>query len=276
VNGDGEALIRMQGIVKAFGGRTVLDGLDLCALRGERLALIGPSGSGKSTILRILMTLESPDRGRVEIAGDAAEWRDEGSAPTAAEIERLRRHCGIVFQQFHLFPHLTAEENVALAPLVVQRRPAEEARGTARKWLERVGLGDRLGARPHQLSGGEKQRVAIARALAPDPDVLLLDEITSALDPERIGEVLEVIEELALDASRTFVLVTHQMRFAHRVAGRVLFLEEGRIVESGPPEQVLEDPADPRTRRFLSSLLEGRGEGPRPSATGSASPSPSR
>jgi len=252
-------LIHIQGLSKRFGALIVLDALDLSVAAGERLAIIGPSGSGKSTLLRILMTLTTPDAGRVQIADDAL-WQQGArlDAEGARAQHRARRRVGMVFQHFNLFPHLSALRNVALAPQHVLGLDKAAAESRARKLLERVGLGDKADHWPKQLSGGQKQRVAIARALALEPDVLLLDEITSALDTELVGEVVQVVRDLTTDSATTMMLVTHQLSFARAVATRLLFMEHGRIVESGTPEAVLDHPQEARTQAFLGAMAAHR------------------
>lgn len=248
-------LLRIRGLHKRFGELVVLDGLDLDLAPGERLAIIGPSGSGKSTLLRIAMTLERPDAGSVAI-GDTALWRDGPrlSGRDRTVQHQARRRVGMVFQHFNLFPHLTALGNVALAARCVLGLSRAEAETRARTLLERVGLADKASHWPKQLSGGQKQRVAIARALALDPDLLLLDEITSALDPELVGEVVQVVRDLTSDTATTMILVTHQLGFARAVATRLMFMEHGRIVEEGAPEAVLDNPQQERTRAFLGAM----------------------
>jgi ABC-type polar amino acid transport system ATPase subunit len=246
----GEAA-RFEGVTKRFGTTEVLRGVDLVVARGETVAVIGPSGGGKTTLLRLLDGLEWRDGGRLEVLGVEVPPGE----PEAREGERfwrpLRRRVALVFQALHLHPHLTALEQVALAPERVVGRPREEARRAARALLDRVGLAEKAESRPAALSGGQQQRVAIARALATDPDLVLFDEPTSALDPEVTGEVLAVLRDLALAHERAFVIVTHQYDFAREAADRVAFLEDGRVLEAGPAERVLDDPAHPRTRAFL-------------------------
>lgn len=247
--------VTMAGLGKRFGDLVVLDGLDLVVEPGERLAIIGPSGSGKSTLLRIAMTLERPDAGSVAV-GDTRLWSDGPRLDRAgrAEQARARRRVGMVFQHFNLFPHLSARDNVALAPRKVLGLDRATARDRAQALLDRVGLGDQGDHWPRQLSGGQKQRVAIARALAMEPDVLLLDEITSALDPELVGEVVQVVRDLAETSGTTMFLVTHQLGFARAVATRLLFMEHGRIVEEGVPAEVLDRPREARTAAFLGAM----------------------
>lgn len=244
-------VIRMRDVRKEFGDLVVLDGLDLDVDRSETIALIGPSGSGKSTILRVLMTLERIDGGSVEVDGE-----DVWGTPTRAHLRKIRGKLGMVFQQYNLFPHLTVLRNVTEAPIHVRGESKEDAREHAIELLRKVGMDDKVDAYPAQLSGGQKQRVAIARALAMRPAIMLFDEITSALDPELVGEVLGVLRNLAAERNVTMMLVTHQMDFAGEVADRVVFMDGGRVVEQGPPGQVLENPQEERTQAFLRKLDE--------------------
>ena len=244
---DGGPVLRAEGIIKRFGAHEVLHGIDLEVARGEVVAVIGPSGSGKSTLLRCLNLIEVPTAGRVWIGGDEITAR-------RAPVDAIRSRVGMVFQTFNLFPHLSVCRNVALGPERVRRLPAGQAEARARELLARVGLGDRAEAPPSALSGGQQQRVAIARALAMDPELMLFDEATSALDPELVGEVLGVMRELA-ETGMTMVVVTHEISFAREVCDRVLFMDEGLVVESGPPGIVLSDPREERTRRFLARVL---------------------
>jgi polar amino acid transport system ATP-binding protein len=248
----GDAAVTVTELRKRFGERVVLDGVSLDVRGGETVALIGPSGGGKSTLLRCLNGLSSFDAGEVRVgphAIGAAESQRRGPAVVAA-----RRLLGMIFQDFQLFPHLTAIQNVIEAPVRVLGRPKEEARERAKTLLHRVGLGGHTEHYPAQLSGGQKQRVAIARALAMEPRGLLCDEITSALDPELKGEVLDVVADLKRDGL-TLLLVTHEIGFASRAADRVVVLADGRIIEQGPPGEVLERPAHERTRQFLSRVF---------------------
>lgn len=250
--------IRLREIRKSYGELTVLDGIDLEIQRGAKVAIIGPSGSGKSTLLRLLMTLEQPDSGRIEIDGQSMWTKEQAGTEVPADethLQQVRGKIGMVFQHFNLFPHLTALDNVALAPRLVARTARTTANEQARELLDRVGLGDKADIYPSRLSGGQKQRVAIARALAMSPHVMLFDEVTSALDPELVGEVLAVLRQLAHESDMTMLLVTHEMRFAREISDRVLFFEQGRIVEDSPPEQMFQNPANPRTREFLDSVL---------------------
>jgi polar amino acid transport system ATP-binding protein len=241
------AMIEIHGLHKSFGSVEVLRGIDLAVAAGEVVCVIGPSGSGKSTLLRCVNLLEEPTAGRILVEGTEVTDPD-------CDIDAVRRHIGMVFQQFNLFPHLTALNNVAIAQRRVVRRPKDEAERIARENLARVGLGDRAGAYPAQLSGGQQQRVAIARALAMGPKVMLFDEPTSALDPELVGDVLGVMRALA-ETGMTMLVVTHEMSFAREVADRVVFMDGGVIVEQGTPAQVIGDPAHERTRTFLSRVL---------------------
>ena len=242
------SVIRVEGLRKAHGARQVLRGIDAEVNEGETIALVGPSGAGKSTFLRCLNGLTSFDDGTAQVAGLALAPR---TAPDAPALRALRARVGMVFQSFNLFPHLSAVENVSLAPLHVRREAAGLARARAVELLARVGLADRAEARPAQLSGGQQQRVAIARALAMQPEVLLLDEPTSALDPEMRGEVLAVLRDLAR-TGMTMLVVTHEMGFARAAASRVWVFDEGRLVEDGPPAQVCDSPRSERARAFFA------------------------
>lgn len=242
------SLLSVRGLAKSYGARRVLDAIDLDVAEHEVVALIGPSGSGKSTLLRCLNLLEPLDDGQILL--DGVDISDPRVDPDVA-----RRSMGVVFQAFNLFPHLTVLANITLAPRVVHGTDRHTADTEARTLLERVGLADKATAYPDTLSGGQQQRVAIARALAYRPRLLLLDEITSALDPELVGEVLALVRDLAT-AGRTIVMATHEMGFAKQVADRVCFLDDGRLVEQGPPDQVLGSPVHPRTRQFLSRIID--------------------
>ncbi len=239
--------IRAEGLTKSFGATTVLHDVDLDVAPGEVVCVIGPSGSGKSTLLRCLNLLERPTSGRVFL-GD-----DELTAP-GAPVDALRRRLGMVFQSFNLFPHRTVIDNVTMAPTTVLGIDRATARARGLAMLGRVGLADRADEHPARLSGGQQQRVAIARALAMEPEAMLFDEVTSALDPELVKDVLAVMRALA-EGGMTMVVVTHEMGFAREVGDRVVFMDGGRIVEQGPPGQVLEAPTHERTRRFLSRVL---------------------
>jgi ABC-type polar amino acid transport system ATPase subunit len=245
---DGPMLV-LDDVHKSFGTLEVLRGISMSVGQGDVVCVIGPSGGGKSTLLRCINLLEPPQRGRIVLEG-----HDITSA-TKDELNFVRRRIGMVFQQFNLFPHKTALENVTLAQVTVLDRSREEARAKGRALLERVGLADKMDEYPERLSGGQQQRVAIARALAMDPHVMLFDEVTSALDPELIKEVLDVMRELAAEGM-TMVVVTHEMHFAGDVADRVVFIDQGVVAEEGTPEQVLEEPRQERTRQFLGAVLE--------------------
>jgi polar amino acid transport system ATP-binding protein len=239
--------IRLEGIHKSFDGLEVLKGIDLTLDEHQVVCLIGASGSGKSTLLRCINLLEQVEAGRIWIHG--AEITVQG-----VDRNAVRRQVGIVFQAFNLFPHMTVLGNVSLAPIKVLKQGRAAAEANARELLARFGLAEKAGDYPDRLSGGQQQRVAIVRALAMDPDVLLLDEITSALDPELVAEVLDVIRGLA-EQGMTMVIATHEMSFARDIADRVSFLDEGRILEEGPPEQIFSAPTQERTRRFLDRII---------------------
>jgi len=254
-----EALVSMRGIRKSYGDRTILESIDLDVGAREKVALIGPSGSGKTTILRLAIGLVKPDAGTIRIAGDYL-WHEEGPQglhPTGERHARkVRRSVGIVFQQFNLFPHMTALENVREPLVHVLGLPREDGDARAIELLCDVGLQDHLKKRPAQLSGGQQQRVAIARSLALRPKVMLFDEVTSALDPELVGEVLRVVRKLAHDSDMSMLIVTHEISFAAEIADRVLMFDAGKIVEEGTPRQVLKNPSNPRTQQFLRAVLE--------------------
>ena len=241
------ALLQIEGLSKSFGAHEVLSGVSLDLAEGEAIALSGPSGSGKSTLLRCVNRLEQPNGGRILF---------EGAEVTAkSDLCAIRARMGMVFQHFNLFTHMTVLQNVIEAPVQVLRTPRERAVAEARQLLARVGLAEKEGAYPAQLSGGQKQRVAIARCLAMAPRLLLLDEITSALDPELVGEVLQVIRDLAAQGM-TMLIVTHEMGFAREVADRVVFMDQGRIIEQAPPAELFGRPQHPRLRQFLRAVLE--------------------
>ncbi len=251
-----EAMLKLEGVHKRFGKLEVLRGIDLDVQKGEVVCVLGPSGSGKSTLLRCINLLEPPEEGEIFIEGrDICKGPGTGDGESSWELDFVRQRVGIVFQQFNLFPHKTALENVSMAPRTVLNRSEDEATTKATALLNRVGLADKVDEYPERLSGGQQQRVAIARALAMDPEVMLFDEVTSALDPELIKEVLDVMRELA-DEGMTMVVVTHELGFARDVADRVVFMDEGRIVEQGTPKQVIEKPKQERTKRFLGLVLE--------------------
>jgi polar amino acid transport system ATP-binding protein len=243
-------VISVRSLCKRHGARDVLVEVTAEVARGETIAIVGPSGGGKSTLLRCLNYLEGFDAGQVEIAGMTLA---AGMANAGPVLRALRTRVGMVFQQFNLFPHLTAIENITLAPRVVKRVPRDAADARARELLARVGLADRAGAYPHELSGGQQQRIAIARALAQDPEVMLFDEPTSALDPEMRDDVIEVIRGLA-EGGMTMLVVTHEMQFAHDIASRVWVIDHGTIAEDGPPAQVVDEPRTAVAREFFSRL----------------------
>ncbi|MEV0545338.1 ectoine/hydroxyectoine ABC transporter ATP-binding protein EhuA [Nocardia salmonicida] len=250
-------MIRFDQVVKRFGELTVLDQLDFSVRRGEKVTLIGPSGSGKTTILRLLMTLETISDGVIWVDGEPLTHTERGGKLLPAKEKHLRAvrtKIGMVFQQFNLFPNMTVLENITEAPIHVLGKSKDEARERARHLLEVVGLSDKADAHPSQLSGGQQQRVAIARCCAMDPKVMLLDEVTSALDPELVGDVLDVLRTIAETTDITMLIVTHEMRFAREVSDRVLMFDSGRIVEQGPPEQIFEAPTNERTRKFLEAV----------------------
>ena len=239
--------IKVSGLKKSFGDNEVLKGIDLEIDQGEVVCIIGPSGSGKSTMLRCLNRLEDVTGGEILVDG-------ESITDPKADVDAIRRHMGMVFQQFNLFPHMSVLENLTWAPVQLKLKTPEEAKEKALKLLERVGLSEKADAMPRSLSGGQQQRVAIARALCMDPDIMLFDEPTSALDPEMVCEVLDVMRELAAEGM-TMVCVTHEMGFAHDVADRVIFVDGGVICEQGKPSEVLDNPQNERTQSFLSKVL---------------------
>jgi len=241
-------LLAVRNLRKTFGANVVLDDLTLDVAEHEVVALIGASGSGKSTLLRCVNLLTEIDDGTIRLDG-------EDITDPRADPDLVRRRIGMVFQSFNLFPHMTVLGNITLAPTRVHRRAAAEATDQAIQWLTRVGLADQANSYPDRLSGGQQQRVAIVRALVNSPRLLLLDEVTSALDPELVGEVLTMIRDLKGDGM-TMVLATHEMAFARQVADKVVFLDNGRVLESGPPAQVLGTPTEPRTRQFLSRIID--------------------
>jgi ABC-type polar amino acid transport system ATPase subunit len=241
-------VVRLEDVRKSFGDNIVLDGIDVTVNAGEALVIIGPSGSGKSTLLRCVNLLEPVDSGRIFFEGEEITRK-------GAKVNAVRQRIGIVFQQFNLFPHLRAIDNVTLAARRVAGIPKKEAEQRAHELLERVGLGDKARSYPHQLSGGQQQRVAIARALMMRPHVMLFDEVTSALDPELVGEVLVVMRDLARDGM-TMLVVTHEMQFARDVGDHLVFMDDGKIVEQGDPVKVLDHPETERTQRFLRRTLQ--------------------
>lgn len=240
-------MISVKNLSKSFGDLQVLKNIDLEIAKGEKVVIIGPSGSGKSTLLRCLNLLETPTSGQIFLEESEITGKKQN-------IDRIRRRMGMVFQNFNLFPHMTVTENITLAPVMTKKLTKPEAAARAEQLLKRVGLSDKADSYPAQLSGGQKQRIAIVRALAMDPEVMLFDEPTSALDPEMVGEVLEVMRELA-ENNMTMVVVTHEMAFAREAATRVLFMDEGKILEDAPPEEFFENPKNPRVKEFLSKIL---------------------
>jgi ABC-type polar amino acid transport system ATPase subunit len=255
-----EPLVVVDGVVKRYGPDTVLDRVSLAVATGQVMVVIGPSGSGKSTLLRCIARLEPIQGGRILIGGVLAQKgaEDAGPGPGTAALRGLRHDVGMVFQSFNLFPHLTVLENITLAPRRVRGLAPAEAEAQAMELLQRVGLADKRDAYPARLSGGQQQRAAIARALAMRPRIMLFDEITSALDPELVGEVLKTMRGLA-EQGMTMLVVTHEMGFARDVADDVVFMDRGAIVERGAPDRIFEAPAEPRTRAFLERLLEREG-----------------
>jgi len=252
----GGAMLSLRGVHKRFGDLEVLRGVDLEIKKGEVVCVLGPSGSGKSTLLRCVNLLEPPEEGDIHLEERSiCRGPGSGTGEQSWELDFVRQRVGIVFQQFNLFPHRTALQNVTMAQEKVLGRSSTEAKAKGNELLERVGLGDKLNEYPERLSGGQQQRVAIARALAMDPHVMLFDEVTSALDPELVKEVLDVMRELA-EEGMTMIVVTHEIGFAREVADRVVFMDGGVIVEEGPPAQVLENPREERTKQFLGLVLD--------------------
>jgi len=241
-------VVRLEGVRKNFGDNLVLDGIDLSVTLGEVMVIIGPSGSGKSTLLRCVNLLEPIQAGRIFLEGEEITRK-------GANVSDIRQRIGIVFQQFNLFPHLTAIDNLTLAARRIRKMPRAEAERRARELLASVGLKEKADQHPHQLSGGQQQRVAIARALMMQPHVMLFDEVTSALDPELVGEVLVVMRDLAREGM-TMLIVTHEMQFAREVGDRVVFMDGGKLVEQGIPRDVLDNPQEERTQRFLRRTLQ--------------------
>ena len=240
-------MLKLENVHKWFGSLHVLSGISFEVSRGQVTVIIGRSGSGKSTILRCINGLEPIQEGRIRVDGELVEAHSR-------HVHKIREKVGFVFQSFNLFPYYTALENVSLAPRIVKGLPAAEARTVAEQMLARVGLSDKLAVYPDKLSGGQQQRVAIARALAMKPELMLFDEVTSALDPELVGEVLKVMQDLA-EGGMTMIVVTHEMGFARRVGSRVLFFHEGQIAEEGPPDQIFTDPRNENLRTFIQSIL---------------------
>jgi polar amino acid transport system ATP-binding protein len=241
------SIVEIAGLRKSYGSNEVLKGIDLQVEKGEVIAIIGKSGSGKSTLLRCINGLEDFQSGQISVDGNPLLHHNSSA------MRELRQHVGMVFQSFNLFPHLTVGKNIMLAPALVKHKDAAANEALARKLLQRVGLTEKFDAYGEQLSGGQQQRVAIARALAMEPAVLLCDEITSALDPELVGEVLRVVESLA-EEGMTLLMVTHEMNFARKVADRVIFMHQGRVHEMGDPEQLFTNPATPELKQFLGAL----------------------
>ncbi|MFE7429609.1 ectoine/hydroxyectoine ABC transporter ATP-binding protein EhuA [Streptomyces sp. NPDC057545] len=257
--GTGQPLVRFDDVVKRYGDRVVLDRLNFSVRRGEHVTLIGPSGSGKTTILRLLMTLEKVSDGVIWVDGDPLSHvrASDGSLKPATErhLREARKKIGMVFQQFNLFPNMSVLRNITEAPVNVLGMDRDEAESRARELLDMVGLAGRADAHPSQLSGGQQQRVAIARALAMRPEILLLDEVTSALDPELVAGVLELLSDIARNTDITMLCVTHEMNFARDVSETVLMFDSGRVIESGSPEKIFSDPEHERTREFLAAVL---------------------
>ncbi|MGE8064981.1 ectoine/hydroxyectoine ABC transporter ATP-binding protein EhuA [Pseudomonas sp. NPDC089569] len=253
-------IVELRNVTKRYGNITVLDHLDLAVKPAEKVAIIGPSGSGKSTLLRALMTLEQIDEGQIHIDGEPLNYmldkRGNAIPPSVSHVRRVRGKIGMVFQSFNLFPHMSALQNVVEAQVQVLNIPFAEAKERAATLLEKVGLGNKMDNYPSQLSGGQQQRVAMARALAMRPRIMLFDEVTSALDPELCGEVLNVIRDLGVEHNLTMLMVTHQMGFAREFADRVCFFHQGRIHEQGTPEALFTNPQQERTKAFLSAVRE--------------------
>ncbi|SEB70296.1 amino acid ABC transporter ATP-binding protein [Paenibacillus sp. GP183] len=245
-------MIEIANLKISFGTHEVIRGIDLTIEKGQVMVIIGPSGSGKTTLLRSINLLETPTEGTLSIGSSRISFNRD-TKPNPAEVLALRRQTGMVFQSYNLFPHMTALQNVMEAQVIVQKRSKEEAHNRSMELLRKVGLEEKANSYPHELSGGQQQRVGIARAMGIDPALLLFDEPTSALDPELVGEVLKVIKQLA-NEGMTMAIVTHEMKFARNVADQVVFMDNGVIVEQGPPEQVIEQPRHERTRLFLSRL----------------------
>ena len=252
-------MVRFEKVRKTYGDLVVLDDLDFEAAENEKVAIVGPSGSGKTTILRVLMTLVKPDSGKVFVDGKPL-WHMNANGKdvpaTENHLHQVRSDIGMVFQHFNLFPNMSVLRNVTEAPIHVRGRSRAEAEEYGRELLDMVGLGDKTDAFPVQLSGGQKQRVAIARALAMDPKVMLFDEVTSALDPELVGDVLAILRKLAEETQMTMLIVTHEMGFARDVADRVIFFDSGRVAEEAPPAKIFSEPENPRTQEFLSAVLK--------------------
>ena len=247
-------IIRLRGLRKSYGALEVMRGVDLDIPQAQNVSIIGPSGSGKSTLLRLLMTLDRPDSGTLEIGGESPWTLASGAPANQAHFRRVRGKVGMVFQHFNLFPHMTALGNVMEAPLRVLRMPGAEARSRALEYLEMVGLAEKASHYPGQLSGGQMQRVAIARALAMRPEIMLFDEVTSALDPELVGGILALLRDLSASRKLTMLIVTHHMRFAAQCSDRVLFFDGGVVLEDGPPQLIFSNPGNERTRQFMEAV----------------------
>ena len=256
--GSEEPRVRFEDVKKKFGRTTVLEDLNFVVERGERVTLIGPSGSGKTTILRLLMTLETLTGGYIWVDGDPLTHdRRDGKRVElrSRQVAEVRKRIGMVFQQFNLFPNMTVMQNIVEAPIHVLGQSREQASENALTLLDKVGLGHRGDAHPTELSGGQQQRVAIARALAMDPEILLLDEVTSALDPELVGDVLNVLKDVAASTDITMLIVTHEMQFARDVSNRVMMFDGGRVLEEAPPDQLFSNPQHERTQKFLEAVV---------------------
>lgn len=254
-----EPIVRFDNVSKSFGDLTVLRDLNFEVAPNEKVSIIGPSGSGKTTILRVLMTLVKPNKGVVYVDGEPLWHKEVGGKLVPADekhLRKVRNKIGMVFQHFNLFPNMTVLRNVTEAPIHVKGVSKEQAEARAQELLEMYGLGDKLEAFPAQLSGGQQQRVAIARACAMEPKVILFDEVTSALDPELVGDVLNILRQLAQETQMTMLIVTHEMGFAKDVSDRVVFFDKGQVAEQGPPQDMFTNPQNPRAREFLNSVLE--------------------
>lgn len=241
-------IIKIENLSKSFNNKQILKNINFEIEKGEVISIIGPSGSGKSTFLRCINMLETPDEGNIY-------FKDEKITKNEKQLNQIRQKLGMVFQQFNLFPHMTVKENITLAPVLTGKYDKDSAEEKAKELLKILGLSDKINVYPNKLSGGQKQRIAIARALAMDPEIMLFDEVTSALDPEMVKEVLDVMKDLAL-SGMTMVLVTHEMNFAKQISDRVVFMSDGKITEVGTPKEIFENPKVERTKEFLSKVLE--------------------